>query len=80
LKVTVPALILHGDADGIVPLEGSGARTHKAIAHSTLHVIAGGPHGINATHADEFNAALLGFLKAASLDTRNALPAMAAAI
>ena len=61
-EVSVPTLILHGDADGIVPFEGSGARTHEAIAGSELHVIAGGPHGCNVSHADEFNQALITFL------------------
>lgn len=61
-KVTVPTLVIHGDSDGTVPFEGSGARTHAAIAGSELHVVAGGPHGINVSHADEFNAALLAFL------------------
>ena len=61
-KVTVPTLVIHGDADGIVPFAGSGARTHKAIAHCVLHVVNGGPHAINATHTDEFNAALLEFI------------------
>ena len=61
-KVTVPALILHGDADATVPFEGSGARTHAAISGSALHVIAGGPHGCNVSHADEWNTALLEFL------------------
>ena len=65
-KITVPTLVLHGDADGIVPLEGSGARTHQIVAHSQLRVINGGPHGINVTHAAEFNAALLEFLEAQS--------------
>lgn len=60
--ITVPALVVHGDGDGIVPFEGSGARTHAALPGSELHVIAGGPHGINASHPDEFNRALLGFL------------------
>ena len=60
-KVTVPALIIHGDADGTVPYEGSGKRTHEAIAGSELHVIAGGPHGCNVSHADEFNRTLLEF-------------------
>lgn len=32
------------------------------LADSRLHVIAGGPHGINVSHADEFNDALLAFL------------------
>ncbi len=61
-KVTVPALVIHGDSDGIVPFEGSGRRTHEAIEGSELVVIEGGPHGINVSHAKEFNDALLAFL------------------
>lgn len=61
-RVTVPTLIIHGDADAIVPFEVSGKRSHELIAGSTLALIDGGPHGLNATHADEFNAALLDFL------------------
>ena len=58
----LPTLIVHGDADAIVPLEVSGARTHKAIAGSQLAVIKGAPHGLNLSHKDEFNKALLDFL------------------
>ena len=61
-QVTVPALVIHGDSDGIVPFEGSGARTHQAIAHSQVVVIPGAPHGCNVSHAPEFNSALLFFL------------------
>lgn len=61
-RVTGPALVLHGDADAIVPLEASGRLTHKDIENSTLHVIHGGPHGITTSHAAEFNEALIGFL------------------
>ena len=61
-KVTVPTLVIHGDRDGIVPREGSGQRTHEAIHGSRLVVIDGGPHGINLSHADEFNRSLLDFL------------------
>jgi len=32
------------------------------IAGAQLVVIEGGPHGINASHADEFNAALVKLL------------------
>lgn len=60
-KVNVPALVLHGDSDATVPFEGSGQRTHEAIA-SELHVIAGAPHGCNVSHADEWNDALVKFL------------------
>ena len=60
--VTVPTLILHGDGDQTVPLDGSGRRTHETLEHSELHVIAGAPHGCNVSHADDFNRALLDFL------------------
>jgi non-heme chloroperoxidase len=61
--ITIPTLVLHGDSDGIVPFEGSGKRTHEAVAHSEFQVISGGPHGVNVSHADEFNKALIDFLK-----------------
>jgi pimeloyl-ACP methyl ester carboxylesterase len=61
-KVNVPTLVGDGDGDGTVPFEGSGKRTHEAIPGSELVVIAGGPHGVNVSHADEFNRALLAFL------------------
>ena len=62
-KVTVPTLVIHGDADGTVPFEGSGARTHAAIPGSELVVVPGAPHGFNVSHATEFNQALLQFLE-----------------
>jgi pimeloyl-ACP methyl ester carboxylesterase len=61
--IEIPTLVLHGDADAIVPLEGSGARTHAAVAGSRLVVLEGAPHGCNLSHADAFNAALIEFLK-----------------
>ncbi|MDP9426530.1 MAG: alpha/beta hydrolase [Actinomycetota bacterium] len=61
-KVGVPTLVIHGDSDGIVPFEISGRRSHEAIENSQLVVIEGAPHGFNATHAEQFNRALLDFL------------------
>ena len=61
-KVNVPTLVIHGDSDAIVPFEVSGKRSHEAIADSELVLIEGAPHGFNATHAEEFNRALLEFL------------------
>jgi len=61
--ITVPSLVLHGDSDGTVPFEGSGKRTHKALAGSELVVLKDAPHGCNVSHADAFNAALLDFLE-----------------
>lgn len=62
-KITVPAAIIHGNADGMVPLEHSGARTHAALPGSMYVVVEGAPHGIGVTHADEVNEALLAFLE-----------------
>ncbi|WP_141013353.1 alpha/beta fold hydrolase [Nocardioides sambongensis] len=62
-RITVPTLVLHGDSDAIVPFEGSGARTHAAIAHSEAVVVEGGPHGFNVSHPEEFNRALVSFLE-----------------
>jgi len=64
-RIGVPTLVLHGDADATVPFEGSGARTHAMVKGSVLKVIPGGPHGVNVSHAAEFNAALVTFLKSA---------------
>ena len=63
-KVTVPTLVIHGEADAIVPIEGSGQRTHRAVAHSKLVRVNGAPHGLNVSHAQAFNDALLSFLRA----------------
>jgi pimeloyl-ACP methyl ester carboxylesterase len=62
-KVTVPTLVIHGDADAIVPFEGSGQRTQRAVAHSQLVLVKGAPHGFNLSHAQAFNDALLSFLR-----------------
>ncbi|WP_223263306.1 alpha/beta fold hydrolase [Arthrobacter sp. NamB2] len=59
MKITVPALVLHGDADATVPFEGSGQRTHATLPGSDLHVIAEGPHGCNVSYPEEWNQALI---------------------
>jgi len=61
-KVTVPTLVIHGDGDGVVPFEGSGKRTHETISGSELKIIAGAPHGVNVSNADEWNYAVIEFL------------------
>lgn len=62
-KVTVPTLVIHGEADAIVPIERSGLRTHRAVPHSKLVTLNGAPHGLNVSHAQAFNDALLSFLR-----------------
>ncbi|HEY6205861.1 MAG TPA: alpha/beta hydrolase [Chthoniobacterales bacterium] len=62
-RIDVPALVIHGDDDRIVPLSAAGQRTAKLVKGAKLVVIKGGPHCITWTHADEVNAALLNFLE-----------------
>jgi non-heme chloroperoxidase len=62
-KIDVPALILQGDDDQIVPLADSGLLQSKLIKGATLKVYKGAPHGLCTTHKDEVSADLLAFLK-----------------
>jgi non-heme chloroperoxidase len=62
-RVDVPTLVIHGDADRILPIAVTGNRTHEAIKGSRLVVVKGGPHGLNWTHADQVNAELVSFLE-----------------
>lgn len=61
-RVDVPTLVLHGDADRIVPFNAGGARTAKLVKGARLVVVKDGPHAINWTHADEVNNELVNFL------------------
>ena len=61
-KVTVPTLVLHSDADALVPFEASGKRTLELVRGSRLALIEGAPHGFSTTHAEQFNDALIEFL------------------
>ncbi|UBV42974.1 alpha/beta hydrolase [Deinococcus taeanensis] len=61
-SLTVPTLVVHGDQDQIVPLEASGQRVAQYQPGAQLHVMKGAPHGLNATHNDEFNRILLEFV------------------
>jgi len=62
-RIDVPTLIIHGDADRILPLQSTAARLPKLIENSQLVLIPGGPHAINWTHADQVNPVLLDFLQ-----------------
>jgi pimeloyl-ACP methyl ester carboxylesterase len=62
-KIGVPTLVIHGDADRILPLAVTGTRTHEAIKGSRLVVVKGGPHGLTWTHAEKVNRELLDFLR-----------------
>jgi len=61
-RFNVPTLVIHGDADRILPLAATGTPTQSAVSGSRLVVVKGGPHGLNWTHADEVNRELLAFV------------------
>ena len=62
-KFGVPTLILHGDADQMVPIASSAIATAKLIPAATLKVYPGAGHGLCSTHKDQVNADLLAFLQ-----------------
>jgi len=62
-RIDVPTLVIHGDADRIVPFPASGQLTAKLVRGARLVWVKDGPHCIIWTHSDEVNAALLDFLK-----------------
>jgi len=59
----VPTLILHGDADQIVPIGASAMLSSKLVKDSTLKIYPGAPHGMCSTLKDQVNTDLLSFLK-----------------
>ncbi|HEX5731137.1 alpha/beta hydrolase [Microbacterium sp.] len=62
-KIDVPTLIVHGTADRIVPIDSTARPLRKLLPDSTYVEVAGAPHGMLWTHADQVNEALLAFLQ-----------------
>jgi non-heme chloroperoxidase len=61
-KIDVPTLLVHGDADRILPFDATAKRLPGLIADLKLVVVEGGPHNIAWTHPEEVNKALLDFV------------------
>jgi non-heme chloroperoxidase len=61
-RIDVPTLVMHGDADRILPIAVSGARTAQMIKGSRYVVVKGAPHGLGWTHADQVSTELVKFL------------------
>ena len=70
-RIDVPTLVIHGDADRIVPIAASGQRTANLIKGARLMAIKDGPHAVNWTHADEVNRELVSFLGKRSVAAKN---------
>ena len=60
--VDVPALIVHGTADNVLPIDATGRRFTKLLPQAEYVEIEGAPHGMLWTHGDEVNEVLLAFL------------------
>ena len=61
-KIDVPALVLHGDDDQIVPYTDAGVLSAKLIPNATLKIYNGAPHGMCTTEKDKVNADLYAFI------------------
>ena len=57
-----PLLVLHGDQDQNVPLAASSQRLPGIVDGARLHIVEGGPHGLNISHQQEWEEVLLEFL------------------
>ncbi len=64
-KIDVPTLVMHGDDDQIVPINGSALLSVALVKGADLKVYKGAPHGMCATLKNEVNADLLAFIKKA---------------
>jgi non-heme chloroperoxidase len=61
--MTVPTLVIHGDADVSEPIEQRGRRTAQLIPGSQFKLYEGAPHGLMFTHMDRLNSDLLAFIQ-----------------
>lgn len=62
-KFDIPTLVVHGDADNIVPIDVSGAKAKELIPNADYKIIENAPHGLMMTHRKELNKVILDFLK-----------------
>lgn len=61
-KIDIPALVLHGEDDQIIPVTGSAHKSAKLIKKVKAIYYPGAPHGLTATHQERVNEDLLSFL------------------
>jgi len=62
-KFDIPTLIVHGDADQIVPIGAAAMISSKLVPKATLKIYPGGSHSLGDTSKDQLNADLLAFLQ-----------------
>ena len=61
-KIDVPALIVHGTHDRILPIDATGREFTKRLPNARYVEIEGAPHGMLWTHGDEVSDLLVEFL------------------
>jgi non-heme chloroperoxidase len=61
-KIDVPALIVHGTHDRILPIDATGREFAKRLPNARYVEIDGAPHGMLWTHGDEVSDLLVEFL------------------
>jgi len=66
-SITVPTLVMQGDDDQVVPYKDASLLQAKLLKQSTLKIYPGLPHGMMTTNADQINADILAFIKAAAV-------------
>ena len=62
-RIDVPLLVLHGDGDQNVPSVASSERMPDVVEGAQLHVVKGGTHGLNVSHQEEWEKAILEFVE-----------------
>jgi non-heme chloroperoxidase len=62
-SISVPALVLQGDDDQVVPYKDASELQAKLLKNATLKIYPGYPHGLMTTHADVVNADILEFIR-----------------
>jgi non-heme chloroperoxidase len=62
-KIEAPVLVMHSEADQIVPYVAAGPRSAKLLKHATFKSYKDFPHGMPTTQAETINEELLAFLR-----------------
>ncbi|KAG4427968.1 hypothetical protein IFR05_016549 [Cadophora sp. M221] len=63
-RIDIPVLLLHGDADQVVPISAAAEVGIKLLKKGTLKIYPGGAHALPNTEIQSINEDLLAFLKA----------------
>ena len=61
-SITVPTLLIHGDADAGNPIDLTSRKSLKLIPNASLKVYENAPHGVLLSHKERVNSDLLAFI------------------